>query len=210
MGHMPVASAAAEPPLDPPAVRARFQGFRVAPNTAFTVRGFQCRKSAYSPPITTNPSTNPHSGDRNTGTITFQSKPLLRYQCAGFGCDQITTFQRPADLPALTPYRLDKWSLARAPLAVLACALAATAVLVLLLSIFEDMASARAASRVATPGLGELGARTNIPQSPLELLIGWLDWRVVCGVGGVAAALSQVWLYRRLTTPPSSLEVVRN
>jgi len=111
---------------------------------------------------------------------------------------------------ALSPYRRDKWSLARAPLAVLAGALAATAVLVLLLSIFEDMASARAASRVAAPGLGELGARTNIPQSPLELLVSWLDWRVVCGVGGVAAALSQVWLYRRLTTPPSSLEVVRN
>jgi hypothetical protein len=34
-----VASAAAEPPLDPPAVRARFHGLRVAPKTAFTVFG---------------------------------------------------------------------------------------------------------------------------------------------------------------------------
>jgi hypothetical protein len=39
MGHMPVASAAADPPLEPPAVRARFHGLRVAPNTAFTVLG---------------------------------------------------------------------------------------------------------------------------------------------------------------------------
>jgi hypothetical protein len=36
---MPVASAAAEPPLEPPAVSARFQGLRVAPNTEFTVFG---------------------------------------------------------------------------------------------------------------------------------------------------------------------------
>jgi hypothetical protein len=38
-GHIPVASAAAEPPLEPPAVRARFQGLRVAPKTALTVLG---------------------------------------------------------------------------------------------------------------------------------------------------------------------------
>jgi hypothetical protein len=39
MGHMPVASAAADPPLEPPALRARFHGLRVAPNTSFTVLG---------------------------------------------------------------------------------------------------------------------------------------------------------------------------
>jgi hypothetical protein len=36
---MPVANAAADPPLDPPALSARFHGLRVAPNTALTVFG---------------------------------------------------------------------------------------------------------------------------------------------------------------------------
>src|SRR5882672_8503011 len=39
MGHMPVASAAADPPLEPPALNERFHGLRVAPNTALTVFG---------------------------------------------------------------------------------------------------------------------------------------------------------------------------
>jgi hypothetical protein len=110
----------------------------------------------------------------------------------------------------LAPFRADTWSAVRAPLLLLLGALAATALLVLLLSIFADMSAAREASRVAAPGLGELGVQTNIPKSPLEVLLGWLDWRVVCGVGGVVAAISQVWLYRRLTTPPSSLKLIQN
>jgi hypothetical protein len=110
----------------------------------------------------------------------------------------------------LASYRRDNWALARGPLGLLAGALLVTAALAIVLSVFEDMASARAASRVNTPGLGELGSRMNLPQSPLEVLIGWLDWRVVCGLGGVVAAVSQVWLYRRLTTPPASLELIRN
>ena len=36
---MPVARATADPPLEPPEVRARFHGFRVAPNTALVVLG---------------------------------------------------------------------------------------------------------------------------------------------------------------------------
>ena len=36
-GPMPVASATAAPPLEPPQVRAGFQGFRVGPNTALNV-----------------------------------------------------------------------------------------------------------------------------------------------------------------------------
>src|SRR5215470_8908589 len=36
-GPMPVATATAAPPLDPPLVNAVFHGLRVAPNTAFTV-----------------------------------------------------------------------------------------------------------------------------------------------------------------------------
>jgi hypothetical protein len=110
----------------------------------------------------------------------------------------------------LTAYQRDRWALARGPLLLLFVALAVTATLAIVLSIFEDMASARAASRVGTPGLGELGSKMNLPQSPLEILLGWLDWQVVCGLGGVVAAVSQVWLYRRLTTPPASLELIRN
>src|SRR6186997_40364 len=63
------------------------------PNTAFTVRGFQLRSSAYSKPMMKKPSTNPNSGDANIGMTTFQSSPLLGYQCWLSGCDQITTFQ---------------------------------------------------------------------------------------------------------------------
>ena len=37
MGPMPVASATAAPPLEPPQVSAGFHGFRVAPNTALKV-----------------------------------------------------------------------------------------------------------------------------------------------------------------------------
>ena len=46
------------------------------------------------------------------------------------------------------------------------------------------------------------------PHSPLEAALAWLDWRAVCGLGGIAAAVIQVWLYRRLTQPPVSLELL--
>ncbi|MBA4066078.1 MAG: hypothetical protein C0501_20635 [Isosphaera sp.] len=118
-------------------------------------------------------------------------------------------WRRLGDGYELAPYRRAAWSAARAPLLLLLAALLATAVTALVLSVFEDMAEARSASRVGAPGLGELGVRTNLPQSPLEMLLGWLDWRAVCAAGGAVAAASQVWLYRRLTAPPTSLEVVR-
>lgn len=91
-------------------------------------------------------------------------------------------WRRLGDGYALQPYARDTWTLARAPLAVLAGVLLATAALVLALSAAEDMASARP------------------PR---------LDWRAVCAAGGVAAGAAQVWLYRRLTRPPVSLEVLR-
>ena len=43
-----------------------------------------------------------------------------------------------------------------------------------------------------------------------EGLARWLDWRVVCGLGGAVAAVLQVWIYRRLTQPPLSLELIRS
>src|SRR5262245_17348676 len=51
-GHMPVARAAAEPLLDPPAVRVRSQGLRVAPKTAFTVFGPKANSGVLVLPIT--------------------------------------------------------------------------------------------------------------------------------------------------------------
>jgi len=109
----------------------------------------------------------------------------------------------------LEPYRRDAWSLARRPLLILAGVVAATLALALVLSIFEDFAAARAAGAVSVPAVGDLGTPVRLPKSALELLIGWLDWRVVCGAGGVAAAGVQVWLYRRVTQPPVALELRR-
>jgi hypothetical protein len=49
-----------------------------------------------------------------------------------------------------------------------------------------------------------LSAADDVAQLP-----GWADWRVVCGIGGAALAVVQVWLYRRLTRPPSRLVLTR-
>jgi hypothetical protein len=106
---------------------------------------------------------------------------------------------------ALAPYRRDAWSLARGPLALLFAALLATALLVAALSMFEDGAPDRGGAPVSNPG-----RKAGPPPSRLEALLAWLDWKAVCAVGGAAAAFSQVWLYRRLTTPPVSLELVKS
>ncbi|AMV29828.1 hypothetical protein VT84_35875 [Gemmata sp. SH-PL17] len=112
-------------------------------------------------------------------------------------------WRRLGDGHKLQPYQRDAWSLARGPLVMLAGVLAATAALALTLSVFEDMASARAAARLSAPD------GMTLPKSPLEHLLGWMSWRGVCAVGGIAAGASQVWLYRKLTRPPVSLEVTR-
>ena len=104
----------------------------------------------------------------------------------------------------LRPYKRDAWAAARGPLALIAGVLLATALLVLVLSVFEDAAPDRAAARLTSRGSS--GAAT---KSPAEMLVGWADWRWVCAAGGAAAAASQVWLYRRLTRPPVALELVR-
>src|SRR5262245_21602103 len=52
---MPVASAAAEPPLEPPAVNARFQGLRVARKTLSTVFGPNANSGVLVLPITIAP-----------------------------------------------------------------------------------------------------------------------------------------------------------
>jgi hypothetical protein len=105
-------------------------------------------------------------------------------------------WRRLGDGYQLSPYQRGSWQSARAPLAALAGILILTALMAILLSVFEDMAAVAAADHAATRS-----GPTHLP--------GWLDWKVVCGLGGVGAAISQVWLYRRLTTPPVSLELIR-
>lgn len=104
-------------------------------------------------------------------------------------------WRRLGETFVLTPYKRPSWTLARTPLTLLFGVLVATAVLVFGLSVAEDAATARAAEGVA--------------KTALDATLGWLDWKVVCGVGGVLAAGLQVWLYRRLTQPPVRLELVR-
>lgn len=118
-------------------------------------------------------------------------------------------WRRLGDSFKLQPYARDAWALARGPLALLFGALLATAALATVLSVFEDMASARAAVQAGTLELGAPESAKPPPKSVLEFLLGWMNWRVVCALGGVVAAVAQVWLYRRLTRPPVSLELVR-
>lgn len=94
--------------------------------------------------------------------------------------------------------------LARTPFVLLGAVLAITALLALAISITDDLKTSHAAASMTLP----VENRT-ISLSPLQSLVGWMDWRVVCGLGGAAAAATQVWLYRRITQPPVSLEVVR-
>ena len=109
---------------------------------------------------------------------------------------------------ALAPYKRDSWALARAPLVLLGAILAITGALALAANVAEDFAAARAAA-VSVPAAGELGTPVTVHKTPFDTLVGWLNWRVVCGVGGAAAAVVQVWLYRRLTQPPVRLELTR-
>jgi hypothetical protein len=113
-------------------------------------------------------------------------------------------WRRLGDGFRLAPYKRDPWTAARAPLMLLVGALLVTAALALVLSVFEDMASARAAAQASADGPRAL------PKSALEVLFGWMNWRAVCAVGGIVAAVAQVWLYRRLTRPPVALELVRS
>jgi hypothetical protein len=118
-------------------------------------------------------------------------------------------WRRLGDGMQLGDHQRDAWQLARGPLTLLIAALVATAALALVLSVFEDFESARVATKAGMTAEGPLGQPVDIPKTPLEALIGWMNWKVVCAVGGIIAAASQVWLYRRLTTPPVSLELVR-
>lgn len=97
-------------------------------------------------------------------------------------------WRRLGDGYALTPHQPDAWTASRAPVAILVGLFTAVAALALTVSAADDFA---AHSSVA-----------------LRVLRGF-DWRAVCGVGGAALAVVQVWLYRRFTRPPVQLELIR-
>ena len=103
----------------------------------------------------------------------------------------------------LAPYKRDTWALAQPPLLLLLGTLFVTALLVLLLNVFQD------SDVVPESAHAGIAPAAKVDASASGGLHSWLDWRVVCAVGGMAAAVSQVWLFRRLTAPPLSLELVR-
>lgn len=100
----------------------------------------------------------------------------------------------------------DWWATARGPALVLIAVFAVTALLAMGLHLFEDSA---ARGSVSVAGAAGPGTHAPLPRSPLDAVSGWLNWKVVCGVGGAVAAVVQVWLYRRVTRPPAALELVR-
>ncbi|HEY3788410.1 MAG TPA: hypothetical protein VGL71_06115 [Urbifossiella sp.] len=100
------------------------------------------------------------------------------------------------------------WTLSRLPLTILGAVFAVTALLALTITTIDDMAPVHAAASVNVPGDEHLGGPVLLPPS-VKSAIGWMDWRVVCALGGAAAAATQVWLYRRITQPPAALEVMR-
>lgn len=115
-------------------------------------------------------------------------------------------WRRLGDGCQLVRQERDGWATARGPALVLLAVLAVTAGLAMGLHLFEDSA---ARGSVSVAGAAGPGTHAPLPRSPMDVLGGLLNWKVVCGVGGAVAAVVQVWLYRRLTRPPAALELVR-
>jgi hypothetical protein len=108
----------------------------------------------------------------------------------------------------LTPYQRDTWPTIRAPLLLLAAVLLATAVIAGLLSLHEDRTLVRLPTRGA-PGMVDAAFHAESVRSTWDSMLDVVNWKVICGLGGAAAAVAQVWIYRRLTMPPVALELVR-
>jgi hypothetical protein len=91
-------------------------------------------------------------------------------------------WQRLGSNVTLVPYSPGTWRLMRLPCMLLFGVLFITAIIVAAWSVLEDLD----------------------PQATA-----WLSTPWICAMGGMAAAAVQVWLYRRLTTPPTTLELIR-
>jgi hypothetical protein len=118
-------------------------------------------------------------------------------------------WRRLGDGFQLAPYQRDTWHSIRGPLGLLTIVLLITAVMAGLLSIHEDMAATQISARMNPTATGESAVAGDLSKSQWDTLLDWLNWKVICGLGGVGAACSQVWMYRRLTTPPVSLELIK-
>ena len=116
-------------------------------------------------------------------------------------------WRRLGDRFQLQPFKRSPWSASRSPLVMLAAVLALTGAIAGTLGMIEEYVAARSTGAVSVTPAGELGTPVTIHKTSLERLPDLLNWRVVCGIGGAAAAGLQVWLYRRLTQPPLSLEL---
>ena len=118
-------------------------------------------------------------------------------------------WRRLGDTCKLESRQRGGWSSARTPLLLLGAILAATAVLGFAIHTLDELSTANATASVNVPVVAQLEGPMQIPHA-MHKLIGWMDWRAVCALGGAAAAASQVWLYRRVTQPPTTLEVIRS
>jgi hypothetical protein len=113
-------------------------------------------------------------------------------------------WKRAGDGFDLTPYKLEGWAAAQGPMLAMVGVVLAMLVLGLGLSGLEDVAAARA----AVPDQDRSALAVGV-LDPLVDTATRLNWRWVCGFGGVVLAVLQVWLYRRLVSPPARLELVR-
>lgn len=76
------------------------------------------------------------------------------------------------------------------------------------LGVMAGVAAAAGILAVTVSGLPDVVV--NLPDPPAWLsALARLDWRLVTGTGGVALAVAQVWLYRRLARPPARLTLRR-
>ena len=113
-------------------------------------------------------------------------------------------WKRTGDGFDLTPYKLEGWTAARGPVLTMIGVALAILALGFGLSGLEDYVAAQA----VTPDEGRSALAVGV-LDPLAGLAGRLNWRWVCGFGGVVFAGLQVWLYHRMTAPPARLELVR-
>jgi hypothetical protein len=90
-------------------------------------------------------------------------------------------WRRLGDQVELRKFRSDYWELARMPVALMAVVIIGVA----LISAISNAAS-------------------DLSSKPI-----WLDWRWICGFGGIILAMLQLLLYRRITQPPQTLELIR-